>query len=464
MVHQYKNNGYNIVLDVNSGAIHVVDDVTYDMIAEYEGNGRDTVISHMTDKYPSLNKEDIEKAYDEITALKDDGSLFTRDEYEDRIIDYTKRPTVVKAMCLNIAHDCNLACKYCFADEGEYHGGKRELMTYEVGKKAFDFLLENSGSRRNLEVDFFGGEPTLNFDVVKQLVAYGRSKEQEYNKHFRFTFTTNGVLVNDDIMDFADKEMDNVVLSIDGRKEVHDRMRPFRNGSGSYDLILPKIKEFARRREEAGKQYYVRGTYTRYNLDFAQDVLHMADLGFKEVSIEPVVAPATEDYALREEDIPTLLEQYDILAQEMCRRYDQGKDFTFYHFMIDLEGGPCVYKRLSGCGSGTEYVSIVPSGDIYPCHQFVGNEKFILGNVWEGIKRDDIVTEFKGCNVYSREKCRSCFAKFYCSGGCSANAYNFTGSVRGTYDIGCELEKKRVECAIMLKAYESGVKPAKVNI
>lgn len=452
MIHQYKNNGYDIVLDVNSGAIHVVDDPTYDMISEYEGKPRETVVSDIVEKYPSETKEDIEEAYDEITALKDQKALFTVDPYENRVIDYTKRPTVVKAMCLNVAHACNLSCRYCFADEGLYFGKKAELMSFDVGKAALDFLIANSGHRRNLEVDFFGGEPTLNFDVVKQLVAYGRQREKETDKHFRFTFTTNGILLNDEIMDFANKEMDNVVMSIDGRKEVHDHMRPFHNGDPTWDVIVPKYQKFAAQREALGKQYYVRGTYTRYNLDFAKDILAMADLGFKQISIEPVVAPPEADYSLRKEDIPILEEQYDILAKEMVKRHGTDQEFNFFHFMIDLEGGPCVYKRLSGCGSGTEYVSVTPDGSIFPCHQFVGKPDFKIGDVWKGIGRQDIVTEFKGCNVYSRPKCRECFARFYCSGGCTANAYNFTGNLRDVYEIGCALEKKRIECAIMIKA------------
>ena len=325
-------------------------------------------------------------------------------------------------------------------------------MSFEVGKAALDFLIANSGHRRNLEVDFFGGEPTLNFDVVKQLVAYGREREKECDKHFRFTFTTNGILLNDEIMEFANQEMDNVVMSIDGRKEVHDHMRPFHNGDPTWDIIVPKYQKFAAMREALGKQYYVRGTYTRYNLDFAKDILAMADLGFKQISIEPVVAPPEADYSLRMEDIPVLEEQYDILAKEMVKRHGTDKEFNFFHFMIDLEGGPCVYKRLSGCGSGTEYVSVTPDGSIFPCHQFVGKPDFKIGDVYNGIKRDDIVTEFKGCNVYSRPKCRQCFARFYCSGGCTANAYNFTGNLRDVYEIGCALEKKRIECAIMIKA------------
>ncbi len=450
MIHQYKNNGYNIVMDINSGAIHVVDEVSYDMIALYEDHDKDAVIAEVAKTYPNISREELEEAYDEITSLKEEGSLFTKDEYEDRVIDYTKRPTVVKALCLHIAHACNLSCKYCFAEEGLYHGKKAELMPYEVGKQALDFLVANSGNRRNLEVDFFGGEPLLNFDVVKQLVEYGRELEKTHDKHFRFTLTTNGVLLNDEIMEFANREMDNVVLSIDGRKEIHDMMRPFQRGDGSYDIILPKFQKFA---ESRGQQkYYARGTFTHNNLDFSEDVLHLADLGFKQISVEPVVAQSTDDYALQEEDLPKLFEEYDKLAAEMVKRHGTDKDFTFFHFMIDLEGGPCVYKRLSGCGSGTEYMAVTPSGELYPCHQFVGTEGFKMGDVWTGITNTEMQTQFKGCNVYSRPACKDCFAKFYCSGGCAANAYNFTGDIRGNYALGCELQKKRIECAIMIKA------------
>ena len=448
MVHQYKNNGYDIVLDVNSGAIHVVDDVTYDVIALYEGHTREEIVNSLRERYPET---EVEEALDEVQMLVDNEELFTKDTYENYIMDFKKRPTVVKALCLHIAHDCNLACQYCFAEEGEYHG-RRALMSFEVRKKALDFLIANSGNRRNLEVDFFGGEPLMNWQVVKDLVAYGREQEKLHDKKFRFTLTTNGVLLNDEVMEFCNREMGNVVLSIDGRKEVHDKMRPFRKGAGSYDLIVPKFQQFAESRHQ--DKYYVRGTFTHYNLDFSEDVLHLADLGFKQISVEPVVAEPKESYAIREEDLPKLFEEYDKLAVEMIRRHKSGEDFNFFHFMIDLEGGPCVAKRLSGCGSGTEYLAVTPWGDFYPCHQFVGNEKFLLGNVDEGILNTDIRDEFKCCNVYAKEKCRKCFARFYCSGGCAANAYNFSGDICGAYDIGCELQKKRIECAIMIKAAE----------
>lgn len=446
MVHQYKNNGYNIVLDVNSGAIHIVDDVTYDVIAQYEEADSDSIIKNLKDKY---DEAEIKEALEEIEELKANQELFTADGYEDYITDFKKRPTVVKALCLHIAHDCNLACRYCFAEEGEYHG-RRALMSYEVGKKALDFLVANSGNRKNLEVDFFGGEPTMNFQVVKDLVVYGREQEKLHNKNFRFTLTTNGILLNDEIMEFANREMANVVLSIDGRKDVNDYMRPYRGGQSSYDTIVPKFQKFAESRNQ--NNYYVRGTFTHHNLDFSKDVLHLADLGFKQISVEPVVAQETDDYAIRQEDLPQLFKEYDDLATEIIRRYKAGEDFNFFHFMIDLEGGPCVAKRLSGCGSGTEYLAVTPWGDLYPCHQFVGKEEFLLGNVDEGVKRTDICDEFKSCNVYAKPKCRECFARFYCSGGCAANSYNFHGDIHNAYDIGCALQKKRVECAIMIKA------------
>ena len=450
MIHQYKNNGYSIVLDVNSGSVHVVDDIVYDSIALLDkGEEDDSIVEQLKTVYPEA---DIRTALDEIRTLKEEGMLFTEDIYENAIEHFKDRPTVVKALCLHIAHDCNLACKYCFAEEGEYHG-RRALMSFEVGKKALDFLIANSGSRRNLEVDFFGGEPLMNWQVVKDLVAYGREQEKIHNKNFRFTLTTNGVLVNDEVMEFCNKEMGNVVMSIDGRKEVHDHMRPFRKGTGSYDLVVPKFQKWAESRNQ--DKYYARGTFTHYNLDFSKDVLSLADMGFKQISVEPVVAPDTEDYALKREDLPKIFEEYDTLAREMIKRKKEGRGFNFFHFMIDLNGGPCVAKRLSGCGSGCEYLAVTPWGDLYPCHQFVGNEDFLMGNVWDGVKNTEIRDEFKCCNVYAKEKCRNCFAKFYCSGGCAANSYNFHGTITDAYDLGCELQKKRVECAIMIKAAEA---------
>ena len=447
MIHQYKSNGYNIVLDVESGAVHVVDDITYDVISLYEGNSADEIVSKLKSSY---NMDEIRECISEVKELVEDGQLFTEDIYEPFVEKFKeKRQTVVKALCLHIAHDCNLACKYCFAEEGEYHG-RRALMSFEVGKKALDFLVANSGNRVNLEVDFFGGEPLMNWDVVKQLVAYGRSLEKPDNKKFRFTLTTNGVLLNDEVMEFVNKEMSNVVLSLDGRKEVNDRMRPFRTGKGSYDLIVPKFQKLAESRNQTN--YYIRGTFTRNNLDFSEDVKHFADLGFKQMSIEPVVGPEEDPYSIREQDLPQIMEEYDKLALEYIDRYKKENGFNFFHFMIDLTQGPCVYKRLSGCGSGTEYLAVTPWGDFYPCHQFVGNEDFLMGNVDEGIIKPEIVKEFGNCNVYSKEKCKNCFAKFYCSGGCAANSYNFHGTINDAYDIGCEMQRKRVECSIMIKA------------
>ncbi len=448
MIHKYKNNGYNIVLDINSGCVHVVDDVMYEVLDTYIEDGRDKTLARLEGKY---DPKDILESFDDIDALVDANQLFTKDEYEDAIAraNAADIPVVVKALCLHVSHDCNLSCKYCFASEGEYHG-KRQLMSYETGKAALDFLVKNSAGRRNLEVDFFGGEPLMNFEVVKKLVAYGRSLEDKYDKHFRFTLTTNGVLLNEDIMKFANENMDNVVLSIDGRKSVHDRMRPFPKGDGSYDYVLPKFKKFSTLRGD--KSYYVRGTYTHYNLDFSKDVLSLADEGFDQISVEPVVAPPSDDYAIRNEDIDKLLDEYDILAKEMLKRAKNGKGFNFFHFMIDLEGGPCVYKRLSGCGSGTEYLAVTPTGELFPCHQFVGIDEFKMGDVYSGVNNKSLQKMFRGCNVYSKPECRECFARFYCSGGCAANAYHFAGDINGTYDIGCVLQKKRVECAIMIKA------------
>ncbi len=480
MVHQYKNNGYNIVLDVNSGMIHVVDDLIYDIIELYKEIKKDgkhmvseqekeTIINTLTLKYEkqeyaSLFEEygkkegavaaAVREAVSEVEELITEGALFTEDIYENYISEFKSRSTVVKALCLHIAHDCNLACKYCFAEEGEYHG-RRALMSYEVGKQALDFLIANSGNRKNLEVDFFGGEPLMNFDVVKRLVEYGREQEKIHNKKFRFTLTTNGILLNDEVMEFANKEMGNVVLSIDGRKEINDLMRPARNGKSSYDVILPKFEKLAESRNQ--NNYYVRGTFTHNNLDFSEDVKHLAELGFKQISVEPVVALPEESYAIKEEDVEKIYEEYDKLAAYILKKRQEGEGFNFFHFMIDLSGGPCVAKRLSGCGSGTEYLAVTPWGDLYPCHQFVGEEEYLMGTVFEGIKKTELQEQFRGCNVYSKDKCKDCFAKFYCSGGCAANAYKFHGSINDAYDIGCKLERKRVECALMIKAAEAAL-------
>ena len=449
MIHQYKFNGRNIVLDVCSGAVHVVDDPTYDIISMFETNDLETIEKAVTEKYKDrddVTEKDIENCYAQLLEMQKNGQLFTADSFEPMAGTLKARTSgVVKALCLHIAHTCNLNCSYCFASQGKYHG-ERALMSYEVGKRALDFLIENSGTRRNLEVDFFGGEPLMNFDVVKQLVAYARSIEKEKNKNFRFTLTTNGVLVDDDVIEFSNREMSNVVLSLDGRKEVHDRYRVDYAGNGSWEKIVPKFQKFVNAR--GGKNYYMRGTFTHANPDFLEDIKTMLDLGFSELSMEPVVAASDDPAALTEADKPVVMKQYEDLAKLMLERDKEGKPFTFYHYMIDLKGGPCIYKRISGCGSGTEYMAVTPWGDLYPCHQFVGDEKFKLGDIWSGVNNKKIQDEFASCNVYAREECRDCWARLYCSGGCAANAYHATGSVKGVYKYGCDLFKKRMECAI----------------
>lgn len=450
MIHQYKLGGYNIVLDVCSGAVHAVDYVAYDMIAAFESADRADVISAIAEKYPNETAEDIAECYDQIAELKAVGELFAPDTFEPMAGALkAKTAGVIKALCLHVAHTCNLNCSYCFASQGKYHG-ERAIMSYEVGKRALDFLVENSGTRHNLEVDFFGGEPLMNFDVVKQLVAYARSIEKEKGKNFRFTLTTNGVLIDDDVIDFANKEMSNVVLSLDGRKEIHDRFRVDYAGNGSWEKIVPKFQRLVNARGRKG--YYMRGTFTHANPDFLEDIHTMLDLGFTELSMEPVVTAPNDPSALTEADRRIVMEQYEKLAELMLKRDAEGKPFTFYHYMIDLKGGPCIYKRISGCGSGTEYMAVTPWGDLYPCHQFVGDEKFKLGDIWHGVSNTAIQNEFASCNVYAREECRDCWARLYCSGGCAANAYHATGSVRGVYKEGCELFKKRMECAIMVAA------------
>ncbi|MBQ4354167.1 MAG: thioether cross-link-forming SCIFF peptide maturase [Clostridia bacterium] len=449
MIHQYKLGSQGIVLDVCSGAVHAVDDVAYDIIAMFEENDRETVLAAVGEKYigkDDITAEEIAECYDDVAALKEDGQLFAPDTFEASAgMLKQKTAGVVKALCLHIAHTCNLNCSYCFASQGKYHG-ERAVMSFEVGKRALDFLIENSGTRRNLEVDFFGGEPLMNFDVVKQLVAYARSIEKEKGKNFRFTLTTNGMLVDDDVIEFANRECANVVLSLDGRKEIHDRFRVDYAGKGSWEKIVPKFQQFVESR--GGKDYYMRGTFTHANPDFLEDIKTMLDLGFTELSMEPVVTAPGDPSALTEEDKAIVMEQYEKLAELMIERDREGKPFTFYHYMIDLKGGPCIYKRISGCGSGTEYMAVTPWGDLYPCHQFVGEEKFKLGDIWNGVDNKAIQDEFLSCNVYAREECRTCWARLYCSGGCAANAYHATGSIKGVYKDGCDLFKKRMECAI----------------
>ena len=451
MVHQYKLNGYNIVLDVYSGSVHLVDDVAYDIIQLFCSETKEAIVEAMMKKYgdrEDVTPEEICAVIEQVEELKENRKLFTDDIYEPNASDLKNRHTEVKALCLHVAHTCNLTCSYCFAGQGKFKG-ERAVMSFETAKRAIDFLIENSGDRRNLEVDFFGGEPLLNMDVIKDVVAYARSIEKEHGKNFRFTLTTNGVGIDDDVIEFANKEMHNVVLSLDGRKEVHDRERRTVAGEGIYDIIVPKFQKLVEARGD--KEYYMRGTYTHYNTDFTNDIMHMADLGFTKLSMEPVVCPPDDPFALTEEDLPVLFEQYEILAKEMLKREKEGKPLTFYHYMIDLNHGPCIYKRISGCGSGTEYFAVTPWGDLYPCHQFVGEEKYKMGDIWNGVTAEETREEFKMCNVYAREECRDCWAKLYCSGGCAANAYHATGSITGVYEYGCELFKKRMECAIMLQ-------------
>ena len=454
MVHQYKLNGYNIVLDTCSGSVHVVDEVAYDIIAMYKDKSADEIVKYVTETYTNekITEQDVLDCIEDVKALENAGKLYTPDTYEGMAFDFKNRNTVIKALCLHVAHTCNLNCAYCFASQGKYHG-ERALMSFEVGKRALDFLIENSGTRHNLEVDFFGGEPLMNWDVVKELVAYARVQEKIHNKNFRFTLTTNGVLVDDEVIDFCNKEMSNVVLSLDGRPEVHDRLRVDYMGRGSYDLIVPKFQEFVKRR--GGKNYYMRGTFTHNNIDFTNDIFHMADLGFTELSMEPVVCSPEDASALTEEDLPILFDQYEILAKEMIKRKKEGRPFTFYHYMLDLTNGPCIYKRISGCGSGTEYMAVTPTGDLYPCHQFVGDTKYLLGNIWDGVTNKDIQNEFKLCNAYARPECNDCWAKLYCSGGCAANSYHASGKITGIYEYGCELFKKRIECAVMIQVDEN---------
>lgn len=454
MVHQYKLNGYNIVLDTCSGSVHAVDEVAYDIIAMYKEKSADEIVEYILSTYKDeeISRQDVLDCIEDVKNLENAGKLYTPDTYEGMAFDFKNRNTVIKALCLHVAHTCNLNCSYCFASQGKYHG-ERALMSFEVGKRALDFLIENSGTRRNLEVDFFGGEPLMNWNVVKDLVAYARVQEKIHNKNFRFTLTTNGVLIDDEVIDFCNKEMSNIVLSLDGRPEVHDRLRVDYMGRGSYGTIVPKFQRFVEKR--GGKNYYMRGTFTHNNADFTNDIFHMADLGFTELSMEPVVCAPDDAAALTEADLPVLFEQYEILAKEMIKRKKAGNGFTFYHYMLDLTHGPCIYKRISGCGSGTEYMAVTPTGDLYPCHQFVGDTKYLLGNIWDGVTNTEIQNEFKLCNAYARSECNDCWAKLYCSGGCAANSYHASGKITGIYEYGCELFKKRIECAVMIKVAES---------
>ena len=479
MIHQYKLNGYNIVLDVDSGAIHVVDDLSYDMIAMLDEAPETDVTDAVSEEIqkallgrysddPDVTEEVVSEVWQEVMQLKDCGRLWTEKDYEPLAGRLKKRSEgIVKALCLHVAHSCNLNCSYCFASQGKFHG-ERALMSFETGKRALDFLVENSGTRRNLEVDFFGGEPLMNWQVVKDLVAYARSVEKAAKKNFRFTLTTNGMLVDDDVIDFADRECHNVVLSLDGRREVHDRYRRDYAGNGSWERIVPKFQRFVEKR--GNKSYYMRGTFTHSNPDFLKDIEEMLRLGFTELSMEPVVCAPDDPAALTAEDIEIVKDQYEKLAELMIRREKEGRPFTFYHYMIDLGGGPCIYKRLSGCGSGTEYMAVTPWGELYPCHQFVGDERYKLGDIWKGVENKALQNEFANCNVYSKAECRDCWARLYCSGGCAANNLHASGSITGIYKQGCELFKKRMECAIMLAAARASgaaspeVQPDKTDI
>lgn len=452
MIHLYQLNGYNLVLDVYSGSVHVVDEVAYDIISLYQTAGREEIHRAVLEKYADradVTPAEIDDCLSDIESLRRAGRLFSEDPYRGKLDRFRRRDPAVKALCLHVAHTCNLNCEYCFAAQGKYHG-ERALMSFETGRRALDFLVEKSGSHVNLEVDFFGGEPLMNFDVVKRLVAYARSIEKEAGKNFRFTLTTNGMLLDDEVAEFANRECHNVVLSLDGRKEVHDFFRKDYAGAGSYDRIVPKFLRFVESRGNKG--YYIRGTFTHRNVDFTNDLFHMADLGFTELSMEPVVSPPGTPYALTEEDLPRLMEQYELLAREMLRREREGRGFTFYHYMLDLAHGPCIYKRIAGCGSGTEYFAVTPNGDLYPCHQFVGDERYRMGSVFTGIENGVLREKFLESNVYTRPQCEDCWAKLYCAGGCAANAYHATGDIRGVYDYGCRLFRKRVECAIMMQA------------
>lgn len=452
MIHRFQMNGSYIVLDVFSGSVHVVDEVAYEAIGLYEGMERGALKEKLLQDFGAredVNVDELDELFLDIEALRQEGRLFSKDPLRAlQTNDLPRGEHVLKALCLHVAHACNLDCAYCFARQGKYHG-EEALMSFDVGKRALDMLIEKSGTRRNLEVDFFGGEPLLNWEVVKQLVDYARSREQDTGKNFRFTFTTNGVLLNDEIIAYLNREMHNVVLSLDGRQQVHDRWRHNLAGEGSYDKVLPKFRALVEAR--GGKDYYMRGTFTRDNLDFTQDIFHMADLGFHELSMEPVVCDPQEPYALQEGDLPVLYEQYEILAEEMARRRRQGRPFRFYHFQLDLQGGPCLPKRLVGCGSGTEYLAVTPSGDLYPCHQFVSEQDFCAGNVWDGLQNPALQEDFRSCNICQNSDCRDCWAQLYCAGGCAANAYHATGDIHGTYHYGCKLFKKRMECALWLE-------------
>ncbi|WP_294351841.1 thioether cross-link-forming SCIFF peptide maturase [uncultured Clostridium sp.] len=448
LIHKFKQGENYYVLDVNSGAVHIVDELVYDILEDEGIKSKAEVLENLKGKYDEV---ELSEAYDEIQELAEDGVIYSEDKYEEIAHSSMDDRDYIKAICLNVIHGCNLRCKYCFADEGEYHG-HGGVMSVETAKKAIEYVIKRSGPRKNIEIDLFGGEPTMIMDKLKEVIAYAREKEKEWGKNIRFTMTTNATLLTDDMMDFMDKEMGNIILSLDGRKEINDNVRIKVDGSGSYDDILPNIKKMISKRTK-GKTYYVRGTFTRQNSDFYEDVVSMLNEGFREISIEPVVLEDKHALSIREEDLPTIFENYDKLYEEMRRRRKEGKDeFTFYHFNIDLQGGPCVYKRISGCGAGFEYVAITPQGEVYPCHQFVGKEEFKLGDIYEDTFNAELAKTFKKAHIYNKPKCKNCWARFYCSGGCQANNVAFNGDMNVPYEIGCKMQKKRIECAIALKA------------
>lgn len=475
MIHSFPYRGQNIVVDVYSGSVHLLDDPALFIAEQMEKDpslvapeNSERALTLLLARFEGLKEEEAREILEEVQGLIQDQLLLTEDQYGSLSLDLRDRPVQVKALCLNVAHTCNLDCDYCFASQGKYHG-ERALMSFEVAKRSIDFLIENSGSHRNLDIDFFGGEPLMNWDVVKKTVEYAESIQEKYHKVFRFTFTTNGVLLNDEVGEFLNRHMHNVVLSLDGRKEVHDRLRHTIGGKGSYDLIVPKFQKFVKSRGD--QEYYVRGTFAKNNIDFVKDVIHMANLGFHRLSMEPVIGDPSEPYMLGPDDLKELEHQYDLLTQEMIRRSraahqarKEGKavedlpledqPFVFYHYMLNLEGGPCIYKRISGCGSGTEYMAVTPWGDLYPCHQFVGDEPYRIGTVFDGVKKQDLVNDFKECNCYSRPQCKDCWAKLYCSGGCTANALHASGDIRGTVPFSCDLFRKRMEGALRLKVEE----------
>lgn len=452
LIHKFKQGENYYVLDVNSGAVHIVDKLVYDILEDDQIKPKTEILEELSDKYDS---EQLSEAYDEIQELAEEGVIYSKDQYEDIANSSMDDRDYIKAICLNVIHGCNLRCKYCFADEGEYHGHKG-VMTLEIAKKAIDYVIKRSGPRKNIEVDLFGGEPTMIMDTLKEVIKYARDNEKKWGKTIRFTMTTNATLLTDEMMDYMDKEMVNIILSLDGRKEVNDNVRIKADGSGSYDDIVPNIKKMISKRTK-GKTYFVRGTFTRANTDFYEDVIAMINEGFREISIEPVVLDPESPLALREEDIPTILANYDKLYEDMRARRKEGKDeFNFYHFNIDLQGGPCIYKRISGCGAGFEYVAITPQGDVYPCHQFVGKEEYKLGSIYDDSFDSEMSKKFKEAHIYNKPTCKKCWARFYCSGGCQANNVNFTGDMKIPYEIGCKLQKKRIECAIALKAEALG--------